>query len=276
MTEAGASGFFAAGAQGAAEFADAYERYMVPAIFTPWAAVLADATAVGAGDQVTDVACGTGALTRLLVERVGDSGGVVGVDFNPEMLAVARTRATGADLRHGDATALPVGDAEMDVVLCQQGLQFVADQPRAVAEMNRVLRPGGRVGIASWTRLADNPFGRAQFDALVRVGWGDIAPVIHTPFSMTVERLAQLVTDAGFEQVAGRRQQLVSVWPDLARHARGFASGPPLGQRFLSVSPAEQDAFVEAFVAELEPYRSGEGFAVPMTAALVTARRAAA
>ena len=70
--------------------AEIYERHMVPAIFARWAPDLVEAAGVRTGESALDVACGTGAVTRLLAERVGPTGKVAGLDINPGMLAVAR------------------------------------------------------------------------------------------------------------------------------------------------------------------------------------------
>ena len=126
----------------------AYERYMVPTLFTPWAQELLARAALHAGERVLDVACGTGIVARLAAQRVGPSGYVMGVDLNAAMIETARTQTPPAgapvEWREGDAHALPCADATFDVVCCQQGLQFFPDKPHALREMHRVLGPGGR------------------------------------------------------------------------------------------------------------------------------------
>ncbi len=113
--------------------AEVYERDLVPAMFAPWAPVLVDAAEVRPGDQVLDVACGTGVVTRLAAERVGSAGRAVGLDSNAAMLAVARSLppVNGAAIEWYEASALrmPLPDAAFDVVLCQQGLQQFPDAP---------------------------------------------------------------------------------------------------------------------------------------------------
>jgi ubiquinone/menaquinone biosynthesis C-methylase UbiE len=69
---------------------EVYERYLVPALFGPWAPVLADAAALRAGDRVLDVACGTGVVARHVKPQVGPTGTVTGLDLNAGMLAIAR------------------------------------------------------------------------------------------------------------------------------------------------------------------------------------------
>ncbi len=126
---------------------DIYERLMAPAIFAPWTRDLVALAAVRPGERVLDLACGTGVVARAVAVQPGGAGPIVGLDLNPGMLATARAVATDLpiDWREGDATALPFADGAFEVVFCQQGLQFFPDKPAALAEVHRVLAPGGRV-----------------------------------------------------------------------------------------------------------------------------------
>src|SRR5262245_35526544 len=104
-----------------------YERYLVPAMFGPWAADLVELAAPQPGESALDLACGSGVVARLLAQRVGPSGTVVGLDLNAGRLAVARSLppVAGAVIqwREGDALALPFGQGAFSLVCCQQGLQ---------------------------------------------------------------------------------------------------------------------------------------------------------
>ena len=129
--------------------AEDYERYLVPAFFHAFAGELVSLAAPWPGERVLDIACGTGALTRLLVERVGPNGHVTGLDLSAGMLAVARTLLDepNVDWHEGSALELPFPDGSFDLVTCQQGLQFFPDRPAGVREMRRVLKPGGRLAL---------------------------------------------------------------------------------------------------------------------------------
>jgi ubiquinone/menaquinone biosynthesis C-methylase UbiE len=78
--------------------AEIYERHMVPAIFARWAPDLVETAEVQPGNRALDVACGTGVVTKLLAARVGPAGTVVGLDINPDMLAIARTAVPQANI----------------------------------------------------------------------------------------------------------------------------------------------------------------------------------
>ena len=111
---------------------------------------LCPAVDLRAGERVLDVACGTGTAALVAARHYCE---VTGVDFVPELLARAevRARAEGhdVDLHVADAQALPFEDDRFDVVLSVYGVQFAPDQQRAAAEVARVCRPGGRIGLAS-------------------------------------------------------------------------------------------------------------------------------
>lgn len=121
-------------------------------VLSPLGEVLADATGVGPGKRVLDVATGTG-NAALAAARRGAT--VTGVDITPELLDAARVAASseGLDIAwdRGDAADLRYPDASFDVVLSSIGVAFAADHERAAAELVRVCRPGGTIGLANWT-----------------------------------------------------------------------------------------------------------------------------
>ncbi|MFE0508496.1 methyltransferase domain-containing protein [Streptomyces sp. NPDC058964] len=116
---------------------------------------------VGNGERALDVGSGTGSWTRELAAAAGSAGSALGIEPNPWLRAVAEERAAGSRARFmdGDALALPVPDASVDVVWCERVLQHLAEPDRAVAEMARVLRPGGRVALldTDWATTVLHP-----------------------------------------------------------------------------------------------------------------------
>jgi ubiquinone/menaquinone biosynthesis C-methylase UbiE len=112
---------------------------------------LVDRVGVSPGEKVLDVACGTGNAS---IPAAVAGGEVTGLDITPELFEDARRRAGEAgvelELVEGDAEELPFDDGSFDVVLSTFGCMFAPDQPRTASEIARVLRPGGRLGIAAW------------------------------------------------------------------------------------------------------------------------------
>jgi len=105
------------------------------------------------GHRVLDVGCGSGVVTRAIAQRIAPDGRALGIDPSPALLAVAREHADAAglggsiELREGDCRALPFSDASFDAVIAATTLTHVSDAERAVDEMVRVTKPGGRVGV---------------------------------------------------------------------------------------------------------------------------------
>jgi ubiquinone/menaquinone biosynthesis C-methylase UbiE len=182
--------------------AEIYERHMVPAIFARLAPDLVQAAGVRTGELALDVACGTGAVTRLLAERVGPTGKVTGLDVNPGMLAVARlvTPSQSAEWLEGSAVKMPLPDATFDVVVCQQGLQFFPDKPAALSEMRRVLKRGGRLALSCWRSVEHTPGYLVLEQALARRIGPEKAAL--PPFSFgDAGAIRGLVVEAGFREV---------------------------------------------------------------------------
>jgi demethylmenaquinone methyltransferase/2-methoxy-6-polyprenyl-1,4-benzoquinol methylase len=188
---------------------DAMNRTMTAGLDRRWRRKTADAV-VRPGDAVLDACCGTGDLA-IACARAG--GRVTGLDFSERMLERARRKAPELDWVSGDLLALPFADASFDAGTVGFGVRNVDDLERALAELRRVLRGGGRLGILEITRphgiLA--PFYRFWFDAVVPL-LGKLLPggsaYTYLPASVRrfpgPEELAQLIGRAGFADVRFR------------------------------------------------------------------------
>ncbi|QRP47613.1 ubiquinone/menaquinone biosynthesis methyltransferase [Amycolatopsis sp. FDAARGOS 1241] len=141
-----------------------------------WAKAMARALDLRPGQRVLDVACGTGTSSRAL-SRSGVE--VVGCDFSPGMLAVARRRVPSLKFVPGDALDLPFPDGAFDAATISFGLRNVHDRVRALAEMHRVVRPGGRVVVAEYSHPA-SALTQAAFQAYLRKAAPHIARVLST------------------------------------------------------------------------------------------------
>ncbi len=182
-----------------------YEQFFVGGIFKYWTPILLASVALQPGEEALDVACGTGVVARSAAPLVGPQGRVVGVDFNPAMLQVAcrqfSEHCDEVEWREGRAENLPLPDESFDVVLCQQGLQFFSDRPKAAREMRRVLHKNGRVGIEVWRSLVDNPFYLTIFEAVAAV-FGVLMSDLAAAFSYgEADALEGLLAGAGFREV---------------------------------------------------------------------------
>ena len=163
---------------------------------------------VSAGDRVLELACGPGGLGLAAAERVGPSGEVVLSDVVEEMTAIAAARASalGAGnvaFRRLDLERIDEPDAAYDVVLCREGLMFALEPGRAVAEIRRVLRPGGRVAVAVWAARERNPWLGLVMDAVsAQTGAPVPPPGIPGPFALgDADELQRLLDDAALADV---------------------------------------------------------------------------
>lgn len=178
--------------------AEVYEEFFVPALFQDWTGPVAGAVRLAPGERVLDIACGTGVLAREAARRVAPTGSVVGLDRNEGMLAVAARIAPAIEWRHGMAESLPFPDGVYDAVVSQFGLMFFDDRVAALREMWRVLRPGGRLGVAVWDALERSP-GYAGMVALLQRMFGDsVADELRAPFVLgDTGTLRALFAEAG-------------------------------------------------------------------------------
>lgn len=151
---------------------DLVNGVMTAGLHHRWRARAADLARVGPGDRVLDVATGTGDLAVELARRVGPSGDVVGMDFSPGMLELARKKAPSLTFEQGDAQALTYADDTFAAATVGFGARNFGDLRQGVAEMARVVRPSGRVVILEITTPTKPPlstFFSLWFDRIVPV-----------------------------------------------------------------------------------------------------------
>jgi len=196
--------------------ATAYDTIMVPAMMEDWAVQVADAAALGPGQRVLDVACGTGVVSRVALARVGSAGAVTGLDPNRGMLAVAERRAPAVRWTHGAAEQLPFPDAAFDAVVSQFGLMFFRDRKRAIAEMLRVLARGGRWAVAVWDRVENIPAYAAEVALLERLAGTRAADALRAPFVLgDRDALAALFREAGAADARVTTERATARFPSL-------------------------------------------------------------
>ncbi|MDQ4041542.1 MAG: ubiquinone/menaquinone biosynthesis methyltransferase, partial [Actinomycetota bacterium] len=192
---------------------DRMNRVMTVGLDREWRRRAADLARVGPGDRALDVATGTGDLALELARRVGPEGEVVGSDFSEEMLERARAKDAAGRVRFewGNALALPYDAGRFDAAAVGFGARNFSDLPRGVAEMARVVRPGGRVVVLEITTPQKPPlsvFFQLWFDRIVpRLGQvaGDPDAYSYLPNSVRrfpgPEGLAAELAAAGLDDV---------------------------------------------------------------------------
>jgi ubiquinone/menaquinone biosynthesis C-methylase UbiE len=192
-----------------------YERLWQAQLSEVQAALLAR-VALRVGERVLDVACGTGLVALAAAQAVGAGGSVLGVDLSGAMVAAAQCRAAGHGVANArfarmDAEALEIAAASVDVAVCALGLMYLPDPARALRELRRVVRPGGRIGLAVWGERS-------------RCGWAPLFPIVEAEVTSEVcplffrlgpvDALVRLCRDGGFESVAERRSATTLAYAD--------------------------------------------------------------
>ncbi|HEX4297329.1 MAG TPA: methyltransferase domain-containing protein [Devosia sp.] len=202
------------------------------------------------GLRWADVGCGNGAFTELLVDRCAPAH-IIGVDPSPQQLSYARQRHTAglAEFIEAGAMALPIPDRSVDAATMALVIFFVPEPAKGVAEMRRVVRPGGSVSAYAWDfTTGDFPWQLAQ-DEVRATG----ATVLWPPQAemVRIDRLHQLWVDAGLQSVASREIVVERVFPSFEEYWRVAMLTPTLGALTDAMPPATLAGVKERVRAKL-------------------------
>jgi ubiquinone/menaquinone biosynthesis C-methylase UbiE len=231
--------------------AELYQSFFVPAIATPVSVELVDSADLQPGERALDVACGTGVITRVAAERVGPTGSVTGVDVAPDMIEVAKAiPAAGAPIEwyQADAVSLPLPDGAYDVALCQMGLMFMPDPVDALAEVHRVLVPGGRIVVNTPGQI--QPGFEAMEQAIVDNINPELGAFVSAVFSMSDPlALGDLLQQAGFDDVSSKEYSATFDLPGPDEFLWNYINLTPMGP-LVAEAPEEAKAEMERQVVE--------------------------
>jgi SAM-dependent methyltransferase len=256
--------------------AENYQRYFVPAIATPVSVDQLAAAALQPGERVLDVACGTGLIARLAAEKVGPTGAVTGIDIAPDMIDVAKAVPPPAgphiEWHVGDATSLPFPDNSYDVVICQMGLMFMENRSTAIAEMRRVLTPGGRVAVSTPGRIQP-PFELME-QALVDHISPQLGGFVRAVFSMhDPDAVAALLHGAGLDDVSSTVSTVTLDLPSPRDFLWQYINVTPMGPFVAQAPEAAQGAMEQQMVESCQPYVLDGGTRVAQPMVVATGRK---
>ena len=254
--------------------AEIYETVFVPAMMGQWAPRVIALVNPQPGELVLDVACGTGALTRVVAQSIGPNGQVVGLDLYSDMLAVAHTitpdpsSAAPIEWREGDVSAIPFEDETFDIVFCNFGLMFFPNRVAALKEMRRVLKLDGRWALAVWGSIAKCPGQMAMKESWKRhftedAGLFDAQHSLGNP-----ETVLSLIHDAGFRDVSVQAVMGVVRLPSPGHLARSY--GALAG---IQADEKTRTEVIDEVSAALQSYVAAEGLEYPIEAILASARK---
>ena len=251
---------------------EAYDRWMVPTVFRPFALELARRIAERHPRRVLELAAGTGVLTRELLAGSG-APEVTATDLNEAMVEFGRRNVPGATWQQADAMDLPFDAERFDAVVCQFGVMFFPDKPAAHAEARRVLEPGGSLIFATW-----GPIDGHEFEVAVVAGLARAFPDHPPRFLQSVPHgyadLDVVVADVragGLEPVGAETVTVEGSAESAVGLATGYCTGTPL--RAEIEARGDPAVAIDAVAGELER-RFGSGpLTGRMTAHVVEALR---
>jgi ubiquinone/menaquinone biosynthesis C-methylase UbiE len=207
-----------------------YDRYLGPLIFEPYALDMAERVAATGARRILETAAGTGIVSRAMARRIPDAS-ILATDLNQPMLdhAVSQTKAANVTFGQADAQSLHFEDSTFDAVVCQFGVMFFPDKPKALAAARRVLKPGGRLFFSVWDRIEDNEFADLTVATLARLYPANppnfLARTPHGFHDKTI--LERLSRDAGFSGIEIDTVGKTSRAPSASEPALGYCQGTP-------------------------------------------------
>jgi ubiquinone/menaquinone biosynthesis C-methylase UbiE len=230
--------------------------------------------ALQSGEFVLDVACGTGLVSRRIAAAVGEGGAVVGTDISGQMVDEARRMAANQAIAHArferaDAEALPFADATFDAAVCGLGLMYVPDPVKALAEMCRLLKPGGRAAAAVW-------------GARGNCGWAEIFPITDARVASDVcpmffqlgsqDMLAHAFKAAGFAEVRLERLATTLRYACAEDALAAVFRGGPVALAYSRFDQVTRQAIHAEYLDSIAAYRAGDGYQIPGEFVVAAAR----
>jgi len=213
------------------------------------------------GERVLDVACGTGIVALDAAARVSPGGDVVGVDLSGRMIGLARRRAmqehcTNISFVRADAEQLGLPDNHFNVAVCALGLMYMPAPERAVLEMRRVLRPGGRIIVAVWGQRSS-------------CGWAELFSIVDAEVASDVcplffrlgqgETLAEVCLNAGFDVTAQTRISETLVYSDDDQACDAAFVGGPVALAWSRLDKSARERARVRYLDSIAPWRRQDG-----------------
>jgi len=252
-----------------------YDRYLGPLFFEPYALDLVERLKSRHFERILELASGTGRVTRHLVELLSKKGQLYATDLNPDMLEDAKHRLESKAITWQvvDAHEIPFDADFFEAVVCQFGVMFFKDKPKAFTEVYRVLQPGGTFLFNTWDHYRHNTASYLTQQVMNEV-FPDNPPdfMEKGPYSFfDTGRIRQLLEEAGFTNVQIDTVSKVGVLTSAEDVANGFVDGSPLTGYLIERQAPREDIKKKITEAVRTQYPHLQ---LPMQAMVCTARKA--
>lgn len=249
--------------------AQAYEKYLVPTLNRPVAEKVVKLAEPQPGERVLDVACGTGIAVRIVAPYLAPGGSVVGLDFDPAMIAVAHSivsapKGLKIDWHCASAQDMPFADGTFDIAFCLQGLQYFPDCVAALTEIRRVIKPRGRLIAVVWSSLEGCKGQHAIAQALERHNV-EVSAILKAYSLGDPDRVSKAAVAAGFQQVEIFTSSAVANFASVRQFVEAFAAGSVSSRAAISKVPEHQrPGFIEDVEMTLRRFEGKDGVALPL------------
>lgn len=255
-----------------------YDTILVPSIFQPWANKLIKEHGPWTNTSVLDLACGTGVVTKVLVQNIQPAGTVFALDINSQMLALAKHKCeqwtSAITFIEGSADQIDIPNNYIDTVVCQQGFQFFPDKKAAAREIYKVLKPRGKAIISTWCPVKYCEIFGIVCDTLEAINEFEIAQMMRIPFDfMSQQELQNPFNDIGFTNIQVSKQEQTLYLNGGLESAIALAYATPIGPKLKALSFEDQDKFKRLLRNNLQRLQQPDGsFGKMLTNVLVAVK----
>lgn len=226
------------------------------------------------GERVLDIGCGCGTTTLALAKAVGLGGSITGVDISQPMLAVARSRASGANFMEADAS-IHLFHPTHDLVFSRFGVMFFADPKAAFANIRKALKPHGRLAFVCWRAPQENLWASAPFAAArdLLPPQEPMDPLAPGPFAFADDaRLRDILAGAGFANVRVEKlDSTMNMGATVEEAAAQALNIGPLARAAAELDDASREKIRDVVSKSLEKFRAASGITPPAACWLVGA-----
>jgi ubiquinone/menaquinone biosynthesis C-methylase UbiE len=254
----------------------AYDRYLGPLLFQPYAEDLAARLRVEENSSVLELACGTGILTRVLRTGLSSTVKLTATDLNEPMFRRAASKF-GEDepvqWLQADACSLPFSDRMFDAVVCQFGIMFAPDKALAAREAHRVLKPGGLFLFNVWDAMKYNPLGQITHETIASYFDKDPPAFYQVPFGYhNQDEIKRVLEETGFREIRTEVVAKVGVASRAEDAATGLVQGNPVAVAIVERDPSLLRVITKAVAQAISGRFRETDIRVPMRAIVVQAR----
>ena len=254
----------------------AYDRYLGPLFFQPYAEDLAARLNVKKDGSVLELACGTGILTRVLRSDLPSTVKLIATDLNEPMFRIAAGKFAqdeNVQWLQADACRLPFGDRMFDAVVCQFGIMFVPDKALAAREAHRVLKPAGLFLFNTWDAMEQNDLAQLTHQTIASYFEKDPPAFYQIPFGYhDQDEIRRTLEGAGFREIRTDVVGKVSGASRAEEAATGLVQGNPVAVSIAERDPSLLPVITNAVADAIKSRFGDANIRAPMRAIVVQAQ----